>query len=216
MDGLPDVERLIEEEFDGEICGQPDEFWKAFFDAVHHSDRIGAGLLENRQVHGPLAVHADDIALNHRGIDRFPHVAETNRDAVLHLDRDLVHAIDNLDQTVRVDVVIEVADLHVAGRQQEALLVDGGDDLLGRNASRQHAFAIEKDGDLADRASKTRRHENTGDGGELRTDVVIGLVPNVLFAEPLAAGRQHADGKTRHAELDNNGRKHSGGKVLER
>ena len=85
MDGLSDIERLIEEDFDGEITGQPDEFGNGFFDAVHHRDRVGAGLLDNRQVHGPLAVHADHIALNHRGIHGLAHVPETDRDAVLTL-----------------------------------------------------------------------------------------------------------------------------------
>ena len=214
-DCLADVERLVENQLDAQILWQPDQLRQGLHDPVNDLNRVRPRLFHDRQIHGPVAVDPDNVALDDRRIGGPRHILQHDRHPVDHLDRDLVHLLHELDHAVGVHVVVELADLDVAGRQQEALRVDRGDDLARRDAARQHALPIQEHRDLPDRPPKAGRHEDAGHIGQLRAHAEVGQVPHLLLAQRLAADGEGADRQAGRAELDDDRGEHALGQVAQ-
>src|SRR6185295_13022531 len=138
----------IEDQLDVVVGRHCNQLGELVLDAVDHLQRIGARLLHNWEIDRALPVDPDHVGLDHRRIHRLGHFLQRDRNTADHLHRDAIHVIDDLDHAVRVDVVIEVADLHVTGWEQHGLIIYGVDDFRGRNATGQHPFTIQEHCDL--------------------------------------------------------------------
>ena len=92
--------------------------------AVGHFQRIGAFLPGDGDVGGLAAVHPHDRGLNGGAVGGRADIADEDRRAVHDLDGDVVDLIDHVDEAVGVDVVVQIADLDVAGRDDGALRID--------------------------------------------------------------------------------------------
>ncbi len=153
-----------------------------------------------------MAIDPYHVGLDHRRVHSFPHVSQEHRNPVHDLDGDVVHLVDNLDHTVRVDVIIEVADLHIAGRQEDALQVHRAHNLVSGNATSQHALRIQEDRDLPNSSTKCGRECYARHFAQLRPDVEVGQIAHFLLRHRLTAGRLHGNRKARRSELDDDRR----------
>ncbi len=128
-------------------------------------------------------------------------VAHEDRRAVHDFDGDVVDLLDHVDEAVRIDVVVQIADLHVAGRDDGALGIEGFDDVGWGHVAREHPLLIEEDGDLPDFSAQRGAERNAGDGGDLLAHGEVGQVADFFRAQRLAAHGEEPDRQARHAEF---------------
>ena len=112
------------------------------------------------------------------------------------LDRQIVDLVEHGRAGVERHVPVELADLLVAGRQDQVLRRNRVDDVLRRDAVRLHRLLIEIDLHLQDLAAIGRRHRGALDGGELRPDEVLSEVEQLHLRQGAARQRELED---RHA-----------------
>ena len=85
-------------------------------------------LFEHGNVHGMLAVHADNVVLKLTCINGFPHVSNKNGlpnvILLVRLDGHGVDLLDDRNLAVGIDVVILRSNAHIARRKNEVRLID--------------------------------------------------------------------------------------------
>ena len=88
--------------------------------AVHNSDCVGiAALLEDRDVHGFLSIHAHDVVLQKRAVHGFANVGDEYGFLAFRFQRDIVDSLRIRHLRVCVYVVVQRADANVArGKDQ--------------------------------------------------------------------------------------------------
>ena len=208
LDGLADVLGLIEDQFDVQVLRNPLQLRQGVADAVDDRQRIRPGLLQDRHVHGSASVDSHRIDLHRRRIRGRAHIPQKRRHAVRDLHRKVVHVLDQRHDAVAVDVVVEVADLDVAGWHQQIFGIHGFDNVVRADPPREHFFTVQKDGDLPDRAAEGGWQRHTLHRPKLRTHGIVGDVAHFLLAETGTTEREVGDWKIRRAELDDRGWKH--------
>ncbi len=157
--------------------------------------RSRAGLEDGHQ-HRARAVDAHQVGLRRRAVVHVGDVAHVDDRAVDLLHRQVVDPLEHDRAGIERDVPVELADLLVAGRQDQVLHRDGVDDVVGRNAVRLHGLLVEIDLHLQDLAAIGRGHRGARDGGELRPDEVLPEIEQLHLRQRLARQRELQD---RHA-----------------
>ena len=121
---LSNIERLVVDEFNRGAGGNLRQRRQLGTNPVGHFQCIRPFLSRDGDIRGLAAVHPHDRGLNGGAVRRRADVAHEDRCAVHDFDGDVVDLIDYTDQTIRVDVVVQIADLHVAGWNNRALGID--------------------------------------------------------------------------------------------
>ena len=128
-DRLPNVERLVVNEFHGGAGRDFRQFVQLRADAVRHFQSIGAFLSRDRQVGRFTTVDPHDGRLDGGAVGCGPDVADEDRRAVDDFDGNVVDLLHHADEAVGIHVVVQVADFDVAGRNDRALRIDRLDDV---------------------------------------------------------------------------------------
>ncbi len=181
-----------------------------FFDSVDDRDGVAiAPLLQNRDVHRFLAVNPDDVALNGAGVFRFTDVGDQHRAKAHALERDLVDLLDFWNLAVGVNVVVAVANAHVARRQNQVGAIDGTDHIHEAELVSFQLDGIDEYLDLPVGSTKRLRDGSTWHICDLIPDLELGEVFQLRFAETLAFQREQAHRQAGGVELQHHGRQGS-------
>src|SRR6185437_9393998 len=100
--------RLVENYFGHQLLGNVGEIGQNLLYPVDHGNGVGvAALLEDRQIHGRLAVNAHNVGLNFVGIFGLAHIRHHHRPVVAHaLERQVVQILSIGHLSVGVEVVV--------------------------------------------------------------------------------------------------------------
>src|SRR5581483_5801840 len=115
LDRGADETGLVEHDIGLHCRGNVDEVGYRISDSVDYRDRVRiAALLHHRQIDRTLAVHMDGVVLERVRILELPDVGHQHRVCAVHFDRILAGVLE-IELGVRVDVVVQIPDLHVTG-----------------------------------------------------------------------------------------------------
>ena len=155
---------------------------------VDHLQRAGPELAEDRDVHLALAVDPDDVGLDEGGVLGGRHVAQVGRVAVLGVGSGMSPMCSTyVEHRVGVEGVVGVAELGVAGRQEDVVVVDRLHHVERREAAR---LQLARGRGRASRRGPCRRRPPARRAG-LRHDHVADLVAaDVVEDRLVVAGRR--------------------------
>src|SRR5205085_911897 len=105
----------------------------------------GAFALEDGHEHAAPAIAVDDVGLHQVAHVDVAHVFHVHGHAVDRLDGNLVDCLNQIRAAVELDVVFRLADLRGAGGKDQALGIDGGLDVLRRQAAGVQLTGVEID-----------------------------------------------------------------------
>ncbi len=186
--------------------------------ALHARDdrqRRGLAVLEHGHQRRTVPVDMDDILLRRRAVADMGDVAHVDGRAVHRLDRQIVERIDRRRRVVELDIILERADLCEADRVDLVLLGDRVADVLARQALGLERLWIEIELDLALLAA-----ERIGNGGarhrhELRPDLVLREIEQLLFGQARPRQRKLHDRHRRGVVVEDQRRRHARRQLLE-
>ena len=159
-----------------------------------------AGLL-NTQQRRPLSVHAHDVGLRRKSVANVADVANVDGGAVDGLDRQIVQRRNRSGRAVGLDRVVDVAHLHIAGRQNDVLRVHGVDHIRRGKPVCLQFLGIDVDLHLALLAAVRKRQRGALHCRELGAHEVLPEVVQLLLGQAVAG-----ESKLQH--------RHAGGTVL--
>src|ERR1017187_5259801 len=111
--GIENVEDYLADQFFRDV----EQVLHRLLDAVHHRDRIGISTqLEHRQVDRRVAVDPYQVGLDLLRILGITDIGNTDRRLADGFHRKIVDLPDCAQLAIGVDVVVQHAQLHVAGR----------------------------------------------------------------------------------------------------
>ena len=88
-------------------------------DAIDHGNRVRiAALLHHREIDRTLPVHVNHVVLQSVSVFELADIRHQDRILAVHLDGILIRVLQ-IELRVRIDVVVQVPDLHVAGRKND-------------------------------------------------------------------------------------------------
>ena len=163
------------------------------FDPVDDVERRSGAGLEDRHQHRARSVDADQVGLRRRAVMHIGDVVQVDDRAVDLLHRQVVDPVEQHGAGVERDVPVELADLGVAGRQDQVLRRDGVDHVFGRDVVRLHGLLVEIDLRLKNFAAIGRGHRGAGDGGKLRPDEILPEIEQLHLRQLLARQSQLQD-----------------------
>ncbi len=168
------------------------------FDPVNDVERRGRSRLEYRHQHRARAVDAHEVGLRRRAFMHVADVAHEDDRVVDLLDRQIVDSLQHDRAGVERHVPVELADLGVAGRQNQVLRPHGVEHVVGGNAMGLHALLVEIDLHLQNLAAIGRGNGGAGDGRELRANEILAEIEQLhlrqLFAGKCELQDRHARG----------------------
>ncbi len=203
--------RLIEHHCGFQDIRDVDQMLDGLFDSVDDRDGVAiAALLQDRDVNGFLSVNPHNVGLNRAGVFRLTHVSDQHRAEADALERDLVDLLDFGDLAVGVNVVVAVANAHVAGRQNQVGTINGRHHVHEAQLVSFQLDGIDEHLDLPVRPAKRLRHGSAPHISDLIPDLKLRQVFQLRFAEALALQRKQADRQAGGVELQYHGRQGSG------
>ncbi len=182
---------------------------------LHVVDHLQCGRLAVAQYgeqRAARAVGADDAGLHRVAVAHLRHVANVDRRAVDHLDRQVVQLVQHARAAVELDLVIDVADLGVAGGQNQVLVGQRVGDVDRREPLGEELVGIQIHHHLPEFAAVRQRHGRALNGGQLGANEVLAQVEEFLLAQGLALQAELQDGNAGCVVLDNAGRGGAGRK----
>jgi hypothetical protein len=149
LDRGADEHRLIGEQLDLQLGRQAGlDPRQRRLDPVDDVERRGVARLHHRQHRGALAVDPDDVGLRRVAVAHVRDVADVDRRAAHHLDRQVVQLLDAVRAAVQTHVVLEPADLRRAARQDQVLRRNRVDDVGRGQPLGLERLRVEVDHDL--------------------------------------------------------------------
>src|SRR5262249_38273947 len=143
-DGLAHVVRLIEDDVEVDAFRNArEDAREGVFHALDRLDRVGPGLTIDGNVDLTFPIDVNDVGLNGGSVLDRADVFDEDRSAVLDLDRKVVDVRDARNHAVGVDLIVEVADLSVAGRNEDVEIAERLDDIGRRKAVASQPVGIE-------------------------------------------------------------------------
>src|SRR5437660_8434929 len=127
------IDRLIHDNLELDVALQKFRLHvgNTFAEIVDDAQGASADLPVHGNVDLSLAVDAHDVGLDEAGVFRRGDVAEIGGVARLRAQRNVAHALDQVDHGVGANGVVDGADAGVARGQEQVVLVDGAHDVDG-------------------------------------------------------------------------------------
>ena len=197
IEELPDLERFRQS---GENLGQRG------FDVVDDFEGGGLTAAEDGEERAAAAVGAHEAGLHAIAIANLGYVFEVDGGAVDHAQRHVVEFGEDARAAVQLDLVIAVADLGRARREDQVLVAEGGGDVACRESLGNHLRGVEIDHHLAEASAIGERNGGALDRGQLGADVVLPHVEEFLLTHGVAIQAELNDGHARGIVLDDGGR----------
>ena len=182
---------------------------------VDDGERRGRSGLEDRHQNRARSVDADEVGLRRRALMHEGDVMHIDDRAVDLLHRQVVDLVERGRAGIERHVPVELAELLVAGRQDQVLHRDGVDDVVGRDVVRLHGLLIEIDLNLQNFAAVRGGHRGAGDGGELRTNEVLSEIEQLHLRQLFARQRQLQNRNARGVVAEHIGRRDAGRQELQ-
>ena len=202
--------RLIKHHLRHQLFGYIDQLRQRVPDSVDHRNRVAVStLLQNRQIHRPLPIHAHNVRLNLLRILRMPDIADQHRCLPHRLDRHLINLVRVRNLAIGVQVVIDRPDLHVARGQNEVALVHRAHHIHHRQLVRIQLQRIDIHHNLPVPPAKRLRHRCSLHARNLVAHRVLPEITQLRLIEPLPFQRDQAHRQTRRIELEHHGRQSS-------
>src|SRR5215469_4896024 len=216
LDSLFHEGRLVKDDGGLQLLWDVEQVADGITYAIHHLNGVGvASLLHDGQVDRTLAIDAHHVVLNLIGIFGLADIISGYPRIALGLNGNLPQMVQVADEAVRVDVIVEGADLHVAGRQDEIEVVDCVYSIHGAQLPGGQLVGIDVHHDLAVLSPERRRNLRAFYDGNLVADGKLPDVVKLRLGEILAFQRDQADGKTGSVEFQYDRGQGSGRQALE-
>ena len=142
-------------------------------------------------------------------------VAHGNPALADSLDRNAIQLIDLVDQAVGVNVVVVRADLDVAGRQDQVVLVDRVNHVHHAQLARKQLVRIDVNHHLAVFSAERRRNLGSFHNGDLVANRELSDIVQLRLAEALALQRDQTDRKAGGIEFEHHRRESAGRQALQ-
>ena len=156
-DGCTHEDRLIAQGLDLQLRGQRcANLRQLLIDAVDDVDGGCLAGLQHAHQHGPPAIEPHHAGLRRVAVADMSNVADVGDAAVARADRQVVQLLDLRRAGIELDEVLERPDLLSAGRQDQILRADGGDDVVSRQ---DRGRAAPADPDLPAPGAACRRRD---------------------------------------------------------
>src|SRR4029077_11227555 len=183
-------------------------------DAVDHRECVRiASLLHHGQIDGTLSIDADDVVLQRMRVLELSNVRHEYRAGAVHFDWILAGVLQ-VELRIRVDVVVKVSDLDVAGRQDHVRLTERPNYVHGADLPRFELERIDIELDLPPRSAERLRNRRAGNTRQLVANEILRDVLQIAICHALAIHGDQADGKTRRVGLQDDGRQGAGRQVF--
>ena len=216
LDGGLDEDGLIEDHLADEFFRDVEQMLHRVLDAVHDRDGVGVpALFEHRQVDRRLAIHAHHVGLDLLRVLGIADVGDADRRLPDGLHRQVVDLLDGAQLAVGVDVVVQHADLHIAGRQNQVGIVHGADHVHQAQLVRFQFVGVRVDHDLAVPAAERLRHAGAGHAGNLVAHLELSQIAQRGFVQALALERHQAHREAGSIELQHDRRQRARGKAAQ-
>ncbi len=174
---------------------------------VDHRDGGRAGLAQDGQVGGALAVHADDVLLHRESVVRVGDVPDVDRRPVDDPQGDLVELLGQRRAAVDADVELGRSHPREARRDDDVLREHPVHDVRRREPRRHELVGVKVDRELAGGAPVGRRRGQPGDGEEPEAQEVQAVVVELLLVHRLAGHRELRDRNVGRVELQHHRRR---------
>src|SRR6185437_14433713 len=171
-------------------------------DIVDNLERGGAAGLHYDHQSRALAVDADDVGLWRVTVAHVAHVVHIDGRPIDGLNGQIVESCDGFRRAVGLNLIVEVADLCIAGRRNYVLRADGVDDIGGGEPEGLQLLCVDVHLHIALLAAIRVGQRGAFHGCKLGADEVGAEVVELLLAETLAG----------EGQLQN---RHAGGAVLD-
>jgi len=216
-DRPPDQHGLIHRQGQIDALGQlGQDVLERGLDAVDHGERVGARLPVDRQVDLSLAVHPHDVGLDLRAVPGLPDVAQEHRRVADHLDRHGVEIFDLRHHCIGDDLEIEVAELGIAGRDEDVLVAQGRHDIERRQVARCKLHGIDVGEDAAQLAAVDRGRDHARNALQSIAQIEVGDVVEPGLVEGGATDRDERERqRRRRIERHHHGRDRARRQVVE-
>ncbi len=216
VDGLANVDGLVEGDAELHPRRDADHFRQGGSEGVNHFHCVGDWLFIDAQVNGPIPVGSNDIGLDVRRIHDSAKVSHPHRISLLiDLDDDVVDRLDRSELVVGEDVVIEVAGLDIARRQNQVGGFDGAHDVKDGQPAGIQERGVEIDVDLTNLAAFDRRRRHVRELFDLRGDGIEGEVVEGALIQIAPGDRDKRDRNIGDVKLDDEGLQDPGGQAVE-
>src|SRR6267143_7328499 len=169
-----DKNRLVEHNFGGELSWDIGKASHGFLDTVDHRDGVGiSSLFHYGEVNRFLSIDANSIDLNLLSILSASNITHENGGAVNSLERKRIDVRSGRELAIRIEVVIDVSQSHIACRQYEIAVIYGANDVHDAQLMRLEFQRIDVDHNLAVTSAKGLRDARSGHIGNLVSNVVL-------------------------------------------
>ena len=187
LDGGADKERLVEEQSQVQVRREGrGVIAQHLLDARDDVEGGGAAGLVHAHEYAALAVGPNDIRLWGKTVANVRDFFHVDRGAIRGFDGEVVQLLNALRTAVHLDRIFESAELRRAGGQNQILLVDGVNDVHGRETLCLQRLGVEVHRNQPLLAAVWIWERRALDCGELRADKIIAVVKKLLLAEPVA------------------------------
>ncbi len=167
---------------------------------------VATGLQDGEQG-AALAIHVHHAGLRGKPVVHVGHVSQVDGGVPTLADGNVVQLLQHLWAAVGPDHVVHVAKAHIAGRQDDVLLVERHADIGGADAAGVQEVRVKVHHDLARLAATGQGDLRALHGGQARADEVQTKVVDSLLAQRVAAQRHLQDGHAAGAVPDDQRRR---------
>src|SRR5688572_16205603 len=202
-DRLADVYRLIEGDAELHVGRNANHFRQRRTQGIDYFHGICDRLLIDAKVDRPFAVCSNDVRLDVGRIGHSAQVPDPNRVSLLvHFDNDILNRLNGAELVIGEDVVVEIAGLDIARREDQIRGFDRLHNIQDRQPTRIEQCRIQINVDLADLAAF---HGGGGDVGNLfnlGSDRIERKVIQRPFVQGVAGDSDEGHRNIRDVELD--------------
>ncbi len=216
-DGRFDEDRLVGDGPDLERGGQLRRNQRQ--PRAHIGDDVQRGCvarLQKGDERGPLPVDAHNVGLRRKAVAHIADVVDVDRRAVYSLDRQVVERRNRLRRAVGLDLIVDLAHLHIAGGQDDVLRAHRVHHVGSGEAIGLQLLGVDVHLHLALLAAVWEGHGGALHRGQLGANEVRAKVVQLLLCEAVAGESQLQHGNAGCAVLNDERRRRARGITAQR